>query len=216
MFGYPLVTDLYGRSVQRPLLAQFDDPGLREAYARDLVAHGAALTKIRIPAIGVDVVMVEGTSPEALRAGAGHYPETPLPGQAGNGAIAGHRTTYGQPLNRLDEVAPGELIELEPPGQVLTYQVLPHGPDVTGCASGACWITAASDWSVVEPFRTDAPMLTLTTCHPKGSDRRRLILWAALVAVAARPPGGRREPGARRAGAGRRPARRRRRPRPCR
>ena len=51
--------------------------------------------------------MVEGTSPEALRAGAGHYPETPLPGQAGNVAIAGHRTTYGKPFNRLDEVAPG-------------------------------------------------------------------------------------------------------------
>ena len=55
MFGYPLVTDLYGRLVQRPLLAQFDDPGLREACSRDLVAHGAALTKIRIPSIGVDV-----------------------------------------------------------------------------------------------------------------------------------------------------------------
>src|SRR5262249_48808383 len=57
---------------------------------------------IKIPKIGVDQVVVEGTSVPGLRKGPGHYSESPLPGQLGNAAIAGHRTTYGAPFGDLD------------------------------------------------------------------------------------------------------------------
>jgi sortase A len=188
LFGYPLATDLIARHmIQRPLASEFGDPGLRAAFVSGSVADGAALSRIRIAAIGLDAIVVEGTTPEALRAGAGHYRETPMPGELGNVGIAGHRTTYGKPFNRLDEVEPGELIQLETPLQVLTYEVLPHASDVTGCASGACWITHPTDWSVVQPLPTDVSTLTLTTCHPKGSAAQRLILRAALVSVTDRP-----------------------------
>ena len=61
-----------------------------------------------IPALNVDTVVVEGTGATALRAGAGHYPNTPLPGEEGNVAIAGHRTTYGKPFANLDRLAVGD------------------------------------------------------------------------------------------------------------
>lgn len=177
---YPFGTDLYARQVvQRPLEDRFADPGLRQAYLERAVPAGDPLTRIRIPAIGVEAIVVEGTSAQALRAGAGHYPDTPLPGEAGNVAIAGHRTTYGKPFSRLEALQAGDLIELETPLQTHTYRVVDHPPRLAGCPSGACWITAPDDWGVVGP--TAEPTLTLTTCHPRGSDRQRLILRAELT-----------------------------------
>ena len=68
-------------------------------------AAGDVMARIEIPAIGLDAKVVSGVQPEDLKQGPGHYPDTPMPGQFGNSAIAGHRTTYGQPFYRLDEVA---------------------------------------------------------------------------------------------------------------
>ncbi|MGH8902206.1 MAG: class E sortase [Egibacteraceae bacterium] len=180
MFSYPFATDLYAQHVvQRPLEGRFVDPGLRRAYLARAVPTGDPLTRIRIPAISVEAIVVEGTSPEALRAGAGHYPDTPLPGEEGNVAIAGHRTTYGKPFGRLEALRAGDLIELETPLQTHMYRVVEHPPGLEGCPSGACWITAPDDWGVVRP--TAMPTLTLTTCHPKGSASQRLILRAELA-----------------------------------
>ncbi len=67
-------------------------------------AEGDPVGEIRIPAIGLDQVVVEGTNTNDLRQGPGHYIGTPLPGQGGNAAIAGHRTTYGHPFYNLDGV----------------------------------------------------------------------------------------------------------------
>ena len=68
-------------------------------------------------------MVVEGTGASALRAGAGHYPNTPLPGEEGNVAIAGHRTTYGKPFANLDRLKPGDEIILETPVGKYTYKV---------------------------------------------------------------------------------------------
>jgi sortase A len=65
---------------------------------------GDALGRIQIPDAGVDKVFVEGTDREYLNLGPGHYPGTPLPGQRGVAAIAGHRTTHGAPFYNLNEV----------------------------------------------------------------------------------------------------------------
>ncbi len=139
LFAYPLGTDLYSRIQQ----GQLDDPTLSspqqvQAYKERRVKVGDSLTRIKIPKIGVDVVVVEGTTPAALRAGAGHYPESPLPGEVGNVAIAGHRTTFGRPFNRLDELVPGDVVELETPIGIYTYKAV---GDFNG--HGNPWVVAA-------------------------------------------------------------------------
>lgn len=181
MFAFPFATDIYAeRWLQQPLEERFSTDELRDAYASGQMRDGDPLTRIIIPRLGVDSMVVEGTSQSALRAGAGHYPNTPLPGEAGNVAIAGHRVTYGRPFNRIDELSVGDEIKLETPLAMHTYRVVAHPADAAGgCANGACWVTDPHDWGVVLP--TDSPVLTLTTCHPKGSARQRLIVRAELV-----------------------------------
>jgi sortase A len=88
--------------------------------------------------------------------------------------------TYGKPFNQIDHLPPGEEITLETPLATHTYRVVEHPDDAPGpCENGACWITDPKDWSVVDDV--GGRMLTLTTCHPKGSARERLILRAELV-----------------------------------
>lgn len=181
LIAYPFFTDVYATQfVQEPLADRFESPEIVERFRAGTIQVGDPLTRIVLPDLGVDAVVVEGTSAAALRAGAGHYPTTPLPGEQGNVAIAGHRTTYGKPFNRVDELGVGAEIQLVTPLEVHTYRVVAAPEGVAQpCPNGACWITHPEDWDVVGP--TEAPMLTLTTCHPKGSARERLILRAELV-----------------------------------
>lgn len=182
MFAYPLVTDVYATQVlQEQLADRYGSKDFKQRYKTRTVQYGDPLTRLVIPSLGVNAIVVEGTSAAALRAGAGHYPNTPLPGKAGNVAIAGHRTTYGKPLNRMDELAVGSEIRLETPLATYTYRTIAHPPDVrTPCSNGACWVTTPTDWGVVSQD-TPGSLLTLTTCHPKGSAAQRLILRAELV-----------------------------------
>ena len=177
MFAYPFATDIYSQREQSRLRNEFDDPQTIEEYRTGKIKVGRGLTRLRIPTIGVDVLVVEGTTPSALRAGAGHYVDTPLPGVAGNVAIAGHRTTYGRPFNQMDKLKTGDQIFLETPIATHEYKVVP--------AFGGHpnpWPTTPEDFSVVAPPPNPGDKwLTLTTCHPKGSARQRLILRAALV-----------------------------------
>lgn len=128
-------------------------------------------------------MVVEGTSASALRAGAGHYPATPLPGEEGNVAIAGHRTTYGRPFHDTDKIMPGDEIVLETPLGRSVYRALPPPPgarqfDVPDGAAG--FVVDSHDWTPIAntPGRTT---LTLTSCHPTGSAKYRLIVEAELV-----------------------------------
>ncbi len=133
------------------------------------VKEGDPLTRFQIPKLGVDTIVVQGTSLEALKAGAGHYPSTPLPGANGNVAIAGHRTTYGRPFNRVDQLKVGDTIILSTPdGKKYTYKV-----------SRPPFVTSPFDWTIIA--KSSKPLLTLTTCHPKGSARERLVVRAELV-----------------------------------
>lgn len=176
MFAYPVGTDLYSRFEQGQLRERFSDPEVQAAYTQRRVRVGDGLTSLRIPKLGVDVLVVEGTTPAALRAGAGHYVDSPLPGEVGNVAIAGHRTTYGRPFNRIDELRPSDVIELETPLAVHTYRVV---PGFGGHPNP--WIVSPTDISVVSQTGVTGRMLTLTTCHPKGSARQRLIVRLELV-----------------------------------
>src|SRR5688572_10515875 len=143
MFAYPVGTDIYSRYQQDRLQGGFSDPELQQAYLERRIGVGDGLTLLRIPKLGVKVLVVEGTTPAALRAGAGHYPGTPLPGEAGNVGIAGHRTTFGRPLNRMDELGPGDIVTLETPFATYTYKAVPA---FGGHANP--WVVKPTDYSV--------------------------------------------------------------------
>lgn len=128
---------------------------------------GEAVAIMRIPKIGVEKAVVEGVSVPALKHGPGHYPRTPLPGQPGNSAIAGHRTTYGAPFFRLDEVGPGDTIRLVARTGSYRYDIVESK------------VVRPTDLSVIQP--TQNPRLTLTTCTPRFSARQRLIVIAKLI-----------------------------------
>ncbi len=171
VIGYPFYTNLYQDRLQSQLDRQLASPELRDAYLDRNVAEGDSLTRIRIPRLGVDTIVVEGTSASALRAGAGHYPSTPLPCEIGNVAIAGHRTTYGRPFHDLDLLQPGDQIILETPIGICTYEMnTPH------------FIVPPTQTDVVDNTPDEAT-LTLTTCHPKGSARQRLIVTASMTSA---------------------------------
>lgn len=181
MFAYPVGTDLFSRYKQSQLKSAFNSVETREAYISRTIAVGEGLTRLKIEDIDVDVVVVEGVTPSALRAGAGHYPGTPLPGEVGNVGIAGHRTTYGRPFNRLDELGEGDIVTLETPLAVHTYRALPgfnrHDNP---------FIVRPEDSAVLRPIG-DKSLLTLTTCHPKGSARQRLVMTFELVKSVNKP-----------------------------
>ena len=139
---------------------------------------GEAIARILIPAIDLDTIVVAGVQIDDLRRGPGHYSTTPLPGQPGNAAIAGHRTTYGAPFGRLNELDAGDAIIVETLQGRFTYRVLPGQPGMAGHTLGFR-IVAPTALEVLDDVGDNR--LTLTTCHPKYSSKKRLIVHAALV-----------------------------------
>lgn len=130
--------------------------------------EGEAVARLRIANIGVDAIVVESVTRDDLRKGPGHYPNTPLPGQAGNSAIAGHRTTYGAPFGELDRVENGDTIVARTLQGTFEYEVYEK------------IIVDPSDVGVLAPDATRPATLTLTTCNPKFSAAQRLIIKAEL------------------------------------
>ena len=130
----------------------------------------AAFAVIRVPKIEAlqdGWAVVEGVGVRDLKNGAGHMPDTPLPGAPGNAVISGHRTTYGAPFHDVDVLVWGDIIEVETALGTHTYEVR------------ELKIVKPTDVWVTEP--RDGAWLTLTTCHPKFSSRQRLIVFAELV-----------------------------------
>ncbi len=153
---------------------------------------GDALARIEIPAIDVDKVVVRGVAVEDLRRGPGHYSQTPLAGNTGNTAIAGHRTTYGSPFNRIDELIPGDDITITSVQGEFTYRVMDpvvayadHLDQVHSIGEGHIIVRPSDTW-VLYDFGDDR--LTLTACHPKLSSRQRIIVTAELVTEVAALP----------------------------
>lgn len=130
---------------------------------------GDPIARLQIPRIDLDVYVVAGVASEQLQRGPGHFPDTPLPGELGNAAIAGHRTTYGQPFHNLDRLQPGDDITL----------ATTSGDSYTYTVSGL-EVVEPSDYEVVATTDPTSATLTLTTCHPKWSASLRLIIHAVL------------------------------------
>jgi sortase A len=130
-------------------------------------AEGKPVGEIRIPKIGINQVVVEGTNTQDLRKGPGHYIGTPLPGEAGNSAIAGHRTTYGHPFYNLNELTKGDQIVVTTFQGIFVYDTI------------RSQVVSPSDGTVLKnAFGAD---LTLTTCNPRFSASTRLVVFAQLA-----------------------------------
>lgn len=130
-------------------------------------AKDDGLTRVFIPKINLDVIVVEGTNHRALRIGPGHLKSTPAPGEDGNSVISAHRDTF---FRHIYELAKGDEIQVRRDGRTFTFQV-------TGKK-----IVDPSDVSVLKSS-PDA-RLTLITCYPTyyiGPAPQRLIVFSKLV-----------------------------------
>jgi sortase A len=157
------------------------------------VPIGSGIAVLRIPRFGADYhqVIVEGTGYEDLKRGPGHYPETALPGQVGNFSVAGHRTTYGAPFNKLDVLRPGDAIVLETKTKWFTYTVrttsatgvypeVPYQEIVEPTAVQVAYAVPDQPDPSVQPT---LKMLTFTSCNPKYSAAQRIVVHAVLTAT---------------------------------
>jgi LPXTG-site transpeptidase (sortase) family protein len=125
------------------------------------------LTRVSIPKINLDVIVVEGTNHRALRLGPGHLKNTPVPGEPGNSVISAHRDTFFRHIYELNK---GDLIDVRRNGRTYTFEV-------TGKK-----IVEPDDLSVVK--NTADARLTLITCYPTyyiGPAPERLVVFAKLV-----------------------------------
>lgn len=131
---------------------------------------GEALGRLVIPKLDIRPVFVNGTRWGAdLSRGPGRYPETFLPGMGRVTAIAGHRTTFGAPFRRIDDLEAGDPIRLELAYGTFHYEVVGHE------------IVDDEDWSIIKPRGYDA--LVLSACHPLYAASQRWIVYARLVSV---------------------------------
>lgn len=164
-----------GPENESPEVTEEIDPAILEALRP---VEGEPVARIVIPSIGVDEIVVHGVSVADLRKGPGHYPDSPMPGQSGNAAIAGHRTTYGQPFHNLDLLSPGDLITVYTLQGQFTYEVMSH-PGDTDQAELGYFIVPETGVEVLEDSGDNR--LTLTACHPKFSSRQRIVVTALLT-----------------------------------
>ena len=187
----PLFGSLYNNYQQDKLYAQYEKnleqefADLDKTFSETITSDGINLTgetnpskqvgsiegimgRVNIPKISADLLLIEGATSEQLKWGAGHVTGTAMPGEAGNCAIAAHRNyAFGKYFSRLNEVKPGDAIDIEYIGRSYKYMVV--------------------DSFIVEPDevwvlgKTEKSMVTLITCHPRGSGTKRLIVQGELV-----------------------------------
>jgi sortase A len=161
---YPTPEDLAaiagvrGISKKARILADRFKPQLQE---------GHAIGRIKIDRIGLSIVVVQGTDTSSLQKGPGHYRNTPIPGQPGTVAIAGHRTTYLAPFRDINQIEDGDEVRIEMPYAAFTYTVEKHE------------IVDPSDVGIIKPVGYDR--LVLTACHPPYSAAQRYAIFAKLT-----------------------------------
>jgi sortase A len=168
-----LGSEVIATPAEKKALAALPDPARRIAFAARALDRrarpGQAIGRIRIPAIGLSKVVVEGTGTDDLHKGPGHYPRTPLPGAPGTVAVAGHRTTYGAPFRNVDRLERGDRIVMQMPYATVTYRV------------ERLRIVDPTDTWVVD--RRSYDRLVLTACHPLYSAAKRIVVFARLASA---------------------------------
>lgn len=142
---------------------------------------GQAFGLIYIPRLKDDVwgvPLIEGTSDANLAKGIARFPESALPGDLGNFALAGHRATHGEPLRFIDLLEPGDTVYIETETGWYTYRLTNDQ------------IVLPTDVWVVDPVPGQPPetvpdrrLITLVTCNPRWGSTQRWIWWGELISV---------------------------------
>ena len=170
-----VVSDADAQTVVTTLQQEFTDP---DWVQPEQVKLGDAFAIIRVPRFGAGFArpLYEGTTRDVLQRGVGHYASTARPGEVGNFAMAGHRTTYGKPFNQIDRLVAGDVVLVETKDTYYVYRVTEHQ------------VVAPTQLSVLLPV-PDEPdadaseaLLTMTSCHPEYSARERYVVHAKLDA----------------------------------
>lgn len=215
------VTDWFSAHKQREATAKLEEQWRNPRGMQDHLLEGEGIARLYIPSFGPDYAftVLEGTGADTLSVGPGHYVGTPLPGQPGNFAVAGHRVGKGSPFNDLDLLNSCDALVVETADQWFVYRVLPlqdqvdswaqHQGMTPQCAGVGPLpgpyadvvgkeIVSPSQVEVIAPVPGHpgltpstglASLITLTTCHPQFSARERLIVHGELVATYPKVPG---------------------------
>ncbi len=165
LLGYVAGQCWYTYHTQRRLELEWERQAASAAAAGP---EAPALTRISIPKIDLQAMVLEGASSRQLYAGPGHITDTALPGDPGNAVITGHRDTFFRRIFELDQ---GDAITIERNGRLFHYEV-------TGKK-----VVKPDDVSVLRP--TGGAQLTLITCYPIhyiGPAPERLVIFSKLVA----------------------------------
>ena len=131
--------------------------------------QGEAIGRIRVPRMGVNMIVVNGTDESSLQKGPGRDLRTYMPGENRLIYIAGHRTTYLAPFSHIDRMKPGDRITLEVPYGTFIYTATHHR------------IVKSTDLSVLKSPRHE--LVELQACHPRFFASHRYIVYARLVRV---------------------------------
>jgi sortase A len=186
VFGDP-ITSIYTRHEQRVLAHRLKVADRHWSARRGSVRRraldfarslreGDPIGRITVRRLGLDMVVVQGTTESDLRKGPGHYDaesgvNTSLPGLGGVIAIAGHRTTYLHPFRHIDDLRRGDRLGLTMPYGRFVYRVLGHR------------VVTPSDWSILKP--TPYEEVVLSACEPPYSASHRYVVFARLVTAPA-------------------------------
>ena len=142
-------------------------PKTRPAQGPRVVAEGDVIGEMSIPRLALKTIVLQGESSKVLRRAVGHLLGTPLPGETGNVALAGHRDSYFRPLRNIQ---PGDAITIKTPDAEFEYQV------------ESTEVVLPSDVQVLQPDRENT--LTLITCYPfyyVGPAPKRFIVHARQI-----------------------------------
>jgi sortase A len=140
-------------------------------YRRDS-KRGEAIGRIKVPRLGLNMILVNGTDHDSLIKGPGRDLRTFMPGQGQLVYIAGHRTTYLAPFSHIDSLRRGDRVTLELPYATFVYRVVRHR------------IVRSDDLSVLQSHGRE--VVILQACHPRFFATHRYLAYATPVRVVPR------------------------------
>lgn len=174
------VDDKTTQTAQQDLAKEFSKgvasvPAATSTYEESVpdVAHGGIVGRLEIPSLDSEWIVLEGTTEELLEQAPGHYEGTAMPGQLGNFAVAGHRSSLV--FRNINELHADDVIIVETKTHRYTYAV------------NANYVVDAKAWEVVaaDPIGQSSKItkryLTLTTCDPWYDNTHRLVIHAELI-----------------------------------
>lgn len=158
------------------LLRTWSSPG--RMPPRLVPTEGESFALLSIPRLRDQVwqmPIIHGVGDDELQSGVGHYPNSALPGEPGNFALAGHRTTHGEPFTAFDQLQSGDEVIVRTGAQQFVYTLVRD----TIVDPSDTWVVTNSAADGIATSRNNA-IITLVTCTPKWSTSQRWVWWGVL------------------------------------